>query len=173
MRRKSPSRPTYGGVDHGGVSTHAAQRGGGALRIEIVEHLEQIRLAQDDEIAGAENDRVLGRLVIALGHAQQSDVTVLAEVEARGTDEIADIFDEQEIDRRERQLMQRLVDSLRIEMAGGARRDLHGRYAMGAYAHRIVVGSQVPLDHRDSNPALQRHDRRFEQGRLAGAGRGH
>ena len=64
------------------------------FRHEVVEHREQIGLTDQHEIGGAEHHRVLGRFVVTLGHRQQGDIAVLAEIEAGGADQVADVLDE-------------------------------------------------------------------------------
>ena len=66
-----------------------------------------------------ENHRVLGRLVVALGDAEQSDVSVLTEIETRRADQIANVFNEQQVESRQGQLMQRPMHELGIEVTGG------------------------------------------------------
>ena len=44
---------------------------------------------------------------------------------------------------------------------------------MGANAGRIIVGFEIALDDGNAVAILERHDRRFQQGGLAGARRGH
>ena len=50
---------------------------------------------------------------------------MLAEIESGRAHQIADVFDEQQIEPREGQLVQRPMYEVRIEMTGGPRRDLH------------------------------------------------
>ena len=45
-----------------------------------------------------ENHRIFCRLVVAFGNGEKRDVRMLAEIEARRTHQIADIFDEQDVD---------------------------------------------------------------------------
>jgi len=98
---------------------------------------------------------------------------MLAEVERGGTHEIADILDEQQIKPRERQLMQSLVYEICVEMTGGARRNLHGRYAASTDARRVILGLQVALDDRDPVALGQRVDGGFKQRGLSRPRRGH
>ena len=83
---------------------------------------------------------------------------MLSEIEAGRADEVADVFDEQQIEPLERQVVQRLVHQVRIEMTGRSRRDLQCRHALRADAGRIVVGFQVAFDDRDTVPVAKRHD---------------
>ena len=41
------------------------------------------------------------------------------------------------------------MNQMRIQMAGAARGDLHGRNAMRTNPRRIVLGFQIPFDDRD------------------------
>jgi len=98
---------------------------------------------------------------------------VLPEIEARRTDEIADVFDEQQIEPGKRYIMQCPMYEVRIEVTGRSGRDLYRRHAVRTDAGRVVVGFQITLDHADAIPMPKRHDRRFQQRGFSGARRGH
>ena len=150
-----------------------AQVGLGARGIEIVQHRQQVGLGEQQQVGGAEHHRILRRLVVALGGREQRHVAVLAEVETRGTDEIADILDEQDIQTRQLHMVQGVVHHVRVEMAGGAGGDLVRRHALGADARGVVLGFEVALDDGQAQFIPQRAEGGFKQQRLAGAGRGH
>jgi hypothetical protein len=141
--------------------------------LEIIQNLEQVGFAQNDKIGGAKYHRVFRRLVIPLGDTEQDHVSVLAEVEARRTHKIAHVFDEQQVESRQWQIMQRLMHEMRIKVTGGPCRDLQGRYAVCTNAGRIVVGFKITLDDRDAVSVAECHDRSLQQGRLASTRRGH
>ena len=73
-----------------------------AVDVEV-EVRQQVDLVDQDELAGAEHQRVLQRLVLALGDRADHDPRVLADAELRRADEVADVLDDQQVDVAERQ----------------------------------------------------------------------
>ena len=59
----------------------------------------QIHLREDGYIGGIEDRRILERLVLAFGHRKQDHSQILAEIVGRRAHQIADVFDEQKIQR--------------------------------------------------------------------------
>lgn len=98
---------------------------------------------------------------------------MLAKIEARRTNKIADIFDEQHVDLVQRQVAQGAVNHPGIEMACISSGYLNDGNPMSANAPGIIIGFKVAFD--DGDTALRRDgvDRRLEQRRLAGTGRRH
>ena len=84
-------------------------------RIEVIQHRQQVNFTQHHGIRGSEHHRVLGRLVVALGHRQQCHVGVVPEVETGRADQVADILDEQHavVDM---QPVEGLVDHFRVQV---------------------------------------------------------
>src|SRR5574340_297216 len=158
--------------DRGGVGKVAQVRFG-LVRIEVIEHGQQIGLGQQHGVGGAEHHRVLRWLVVAFGYREERDVEILAEVEARPADQVADVLDEQDVDAVEIHVVHRVVHQMGVEVAGSAGDDLVCLYALGTDAKGVVLGFEVALDHRAGEFVLQRGERGFEQRGLAGAGRRH
>ena len=98
---------------------------------------------------------------------------MLTEVEAGRADQVANVFDKQDVDVGQVQSMQRVVHHVRVQVAGAAGRDLDRRDALGADALGIILGLQVALDHGDAQFSLERLDRCLQQAGLAGARRRH
>ena len=69
------------------------------------------------ELAGAEHQRVLERLVLALGDRADHHARVLADAELGRADEVADVLDHQQVELVERQLRQRRAHHVRVEVA--------------------------------------------------------
>ena len=59
-----------------------------ALEVEV-DVRQQVDLVDDDQLAGAEHERVLERLVLALGDRRDHDPRVLPDPELGGADEVA------------------------------------------------------------------------------------
>ena len=135
--------------------------------------MQEIGLRKQDEIARAKHHRVFCGLVVALGDGEQRDVRVLSEVEARRTHEIADVLDEQDVDGCKIDRMQRVVNHMRVEVAGLAGGDLHRRHALRPDAPRIVFGLKIAFDHGDAILLANCFDRGLQQAGLSRARRGH
>ena len=75
---------------------------------------------------------------------------MLAKIEVRRTNEIAHILDEEDIDGRKIERMQRVVHHVSVEVASLSRGDLYGRNALGANALRVVFGFEVAFDNGDA-----------------------
>ena len=134
----------------------------------------EIDLGDHGEVGAVEDGRILERLVLALGHRQQHDAQVLAEVVARRTDEVADVLDEEHVERREVPAVERRTDHPGFQVTHGPGGDLaHGR-AAAAQPQGIVVGREVADQRGDPRAgAAQVAEGSFEEGRLAGSRTGH
>src|SRR5215218_4831741 len=76
-----------------------------AVEVEV-EVLEQVDLVDQHQLAGAEHQRVLERLVLALGDRRHHHARVLADAELSWADEVADVLDHQQVDVVQRQRRQ-------------------------------------------------------------------
>src|SRR5258705_8174992 len=86
--------------------------------------LAQIHLGHDCHIGAVQDGRILQRLVFAFRSGEQDEAEFFAEVIAGRADEIADIFNKEEIDGVELPSIERCFDHLRIEVADGSGSDL-------------------------------------------------
>ena len=78
---------------------------------------QQVDLVDHDQLAGAEHQRVLERLVLALGDRADHHPGVLADPELGRADEVADVLDHQQVDLLERQVGDRRADHVGVEVA--------------------------------------------------------
>jgi hypothetical protein len=78
---------------------------------------QQVDLVHEDKVGRTEHQRVLERLVLALGHGADHHAQVLADPELRRADEVAHVLDHQQVDVRQRQLGQRRAHHVRVEVA--------------------------------------------------------
>ena len=62
--------------------------------------LGEIDLGDDRDVGAVEDRRVLERLVLAFGHGNEHETKVLPEIVGRRAHQIADVFDEQKVERR-------------------------------------------------------------------------
>ena len=106
--------------------TFSTERVHDAMEADVRQVRQEIDLREQHEIGLAEHHRVLERLVLALGHREHHDVGGLAEVVDGGADQVADVLDEEVVELAPRQVVQRVVHHLRVEMARRAGRDRRG-----------------------------------------------
>ena len=79
------------------VLVEAARKGHCALHVKV--HVgEQIHLVQHKGLGKIEEEGVFFRLVVAFGHGEDAHLGVLAQIEFRGADKVAHIFDEEDVD---------------------------------------------------------------------------
>jgi hypothetical protein len=99
---------------------------------------------------------------------------MLAEVEGRRADQIANIFDEEQFDMVPARLLLEAVKAFVgqgcVEVAGPAGGELDDRHPFGPDALGIELGFDVAFDDPDGDFPFQRFDGVFEQGGLAGTG---
>jgi cystathionine beta-lyase len=131
-----------GHLEHCDARPHRldAALGGGAIKLD---GSRQVDLRDDRHVGGVEDCRVLERLVFPLGHREQHQSQVLAQVERGRADEIADVLDEQEIEGIQVPTVQRALDHRGVEMAHRPRRDLLDRNLAARQTSRVIVGRQV------------------------------
>ena len=103
------------------------------LGLELRQDLQEVGFGAQNQIRGSEHHGILGGLVVTLGHREECDVAVLAQVEARRTHQIADVLDEQEVHALQIQPMQGLVDHVGVQMTGTAGGDLDRGHPLGGH----------------------------------------
>src|SRR5258705_8043992 len=86
--------------------------------------LDQIHLGDDCHIGAVEDGRILQRLVFAFRGGEQDEAEFFAEVIAGRADEIADVFDKEEIKGVELPSIERSFDHLGVEVTDGSGGDL-------------------------------------------------
>ncbi len=128
-----------------------------------VEMRQKIGLVQQQQVGRREHFRIFERLVLALRHGEHDDLMRFAEIKSGRTNEIADIFDEQQPAACKLQLVKAMADHMRVEMAALAGVDLDRRRARGANALRVVRRLLIALDDGDREPIFQFADRADQQ----------
>ena len=109
----------------------------------------QIDLGQDQQRGLVEDGWIFQRLVLAFGHAEQDDLRLFAEVVAGRANQIADVFDEQDVDVFQRPGCERALDHLAVEVADATGDDLLHRKAVACQPPRVVLGLQIAGQNRD------------------------
>src|SRR5215211_4553367 len=118
------------------------------FKIEV--HIaKQVDLVDDDQSRCGEHVWVLQRFVGALGHRDDDDFAVLAEVEHSRAYQIADVLDEQQRARLGFERVQRAVHHVGVEVAAGAGVDLNGPGARGADPLGVEQCLLIALDDDD------------------------
>ncbi len=155
----------------------APRRGWRRKRVEVeVEVRQQVDLVDHHQLAGAEHQRVLERLVLALGDRGDHDPRVLADPELGRADEVADVLDDQQVDLVERQRRQRRADHVRVEVALAAEAGSVLSWTTGTCSAASRSASRLPCTSPSSTPTRTppgRGSDPLEQRRLARARRAH
>jgi hypothetical protein len=126
----------------------------------------------DDQQLGLEKDgRVLERLVFSLSNAEQDNLGSLAEVITRRTNQVADVFNEKQVYRRQLPVGEVTFDHPRIEMASATRRDLLYRESEAPQASSVVFGLNIASEHCYSLVMRKGFERLFEERSFARSGR--
>jgi hypothetical protein len=121
-----------------------------AFEIEL-EVRQEVDLVDQDQLAGAEHERVLERLVLALGHRADHHPSVLADPELGRADEVADVLDHQQVDLPEPELGNRGADHVRVQVAlaaeAGLGVELDHRHVQGGDPVGVHASLHVALEH--------------------------
>ena len=175
-RSRSTPSPVRALVEHhGDARVHGVDVRQQLLDVDV-EVGEEVDLVDHDEVARAEHQRVLERLLLALGDRADHRAHVLADLELGRADEVADVLDHEHVDLVERQLGQRRADHVRVEMtlAAEARRrvQLRDRHVQRREPVGVHAALDVALEDAEPRP-LEVADDLLEQRRLAGPGSAH
>ncbi|GBE13231.1 hypothetical protein BMS3Abin13_01527 [bacterium BMS3Abin13] len=115
---------------------------------------------------------ILGRFVRALGNRDQHDPFVLAQVKGGRTDQVADVFDKDQVKTVHAALMlqpvQTLMNQPGIEVTGPAGGDLNHRRPFFPDPGRITLGFDVPFNDPETQLVAEMLDGMFKQGGFAG-----
>ncbi len=91
---------------------------------------EKVVMGISPELGRPEHHRILRGLVVAFGRGQQRHVAMLPKIKAGGTDQVANIFDEQKVHRFQIQLVYCLVNHMCVKVTGAAGTDLYCSYSL-------------------------------------------
>ena len=131
------------------------------LRIEVIECLSipihvkiesrgHVDLIEQLRASVLEDARVLDGLVVALGHREDHDGQVLAQVKVDWADQVTHVFDKDDVDVfQTHSLVKRvngLHDHVALEVAQAARVDLDGGHAGFLHGNGIDIRGDVALD---------------------------
>ena len=159
---------------------HRVDVGEESVEVDI-DMRQQVDLVDDHQLTRAEHQRIFECLVFAFSDGRDHHPMIFADAKLGGTDEIADVFDHEQIELRERQRRQRRSDHVRVEMTLAAEArvgiDLHERDVKHREALRVVVPLNVAFDDADARRLvgvrIEPCEGSLEQRRFAGTGRTH
>jgi hypothetical protein len=154
-----PRAGSRGKFQNSGVMTDPLEVQDGPFSIEASGGCE-ISFGDDRYTGRVEHGWILQRLVLAFGHRQQHHPQILAQVVIRGTDEIPNILDDQQVERVEIELCDRFGNHLGIEMANGAGGDLNHWNRGSPEFSRVIIRGEISDDHADTQ-ASGKPGRRF------------
>ena len=132
--------------------------GGGAVEFD---GCSEVDFCDDREVGGVENGGVFAGFVFAFGDGEKDETEVFAEVVAGGADEVADVFDEEQVEVLEVPVFEGIVDHLCVEVAGGAGDDLLDGRSASSKSHGVVVGCEVSDESGDAEVMGAAHGERF------------
>src|SRR5271165_5807250 len=131
---------------------------------------QQVNLGEQHQLGLEEDGRILERLVFAFGGAQQNDLCVFAEVVTGRANQVADVFDDQQVEVLQLPVFKMPADHLGVEVTGTAGGDLLHRKAELGQALGIVLGLQIAGKDGDASAFIHALEGPLQQGRLARAG---
>ena len=104
------------------------------------------------------------------GDEAQRDFGVFPAVEFRGADQVAHVFDEENVEVFAVERLQGFADHAAVEVASAFGIDLYGLCAGSRHTAGVVVGLKVTFDHGHAEFSRKVVQRAFQKGRLAGTG---
>ena len=130
---------------------------------------QQIDFVQDHQLCFAKNAGILQGFVFALGDAEHDNFGVLAQVVAGGANQVADVFDQQQVQRFTivQPAGQLIFHHPRIQVAGTGGGNLSNGIAVASQTASIVVGLDVAGKNCGPYSCRRRFERLFEQHGLA------
>ena len=109
-----------------------------------------------------EHLRVFRWFVVSFGHAHHHYAQILSQLPCGGTDQVADVFDYQEIKARlEIYFREGVADHMRLQVAGAACIDLNGGRASSFHALSVLTGLDIAFDHANNQAVAQAFDGAF------------
>lgn len=129
----------------------------------------EVDLVDEDDVCLVEHDGIFFGLLGTLSNTADDDAEALPKIERSRTNEIANIFDNQQVELVDWKRVHRTRHHPRIEVTYRPRCDLEGRDSESLNALGIEIRLQVTFDDRDTELSVKSPERRFEQRRFARA----
>src|SRR5271167_3262205 len=118
-----------------------------------------------------EDSRILERLIFSLRHTEQDNLGGFPKIVARRTNEIADIFNEENARAAKSHLVQMAIHHARVQVTGAAGNNLPNRKAVTRKPPRIIVGLEIAGENGHGVLLGKRRQRFFQKCGLARARR--
>jgi hypothetical protein len=112
--------------------------------------VEDVDFVDEHSSGPGENHRVFGGFVVAFGDGEDGDFVGFAEVEGRGADEVADVFDEEQIEAVDWELVKGVANLGSGQMAGAVGIYLMSGCAGFSYSLCVDIGLDVAFDDADA-----------------------
>jgi hypothetical protein len=162
-----------GNGERGNLTANPPNRFPGPGQVELLQMGKKVGLGDHDHIGGPEDDWIFVRFVVALGDGEKDNIQVLPQIEISGTNKVAHVFDEQDINLFQGESGKGVMDHRRVKMARHARGDLNRRDSMAADSGRVVFRFQVSFQDGDPDPGGERLESGFQQAGFSRPWRGH
>jgi len=134
--------------------------------------LRHVGFGDDGHIGSVEDRGVFERLVFSFGRRKEHQAKRLAQVVARGADQVAYVFDEEIVELRQVPAGEGGFDHLGFEMANGSGDDLPDGHAGFCEAAGVIFGGQVADQCSYTMRRSQINERLPEEGGFSRAGAG-
>src|SRR5258708_34528817 len=136
--------------------------------LQIVIHIgQQIELIQDQYLPRSEHLWIFSWLVISLSYAHDHHAQIFSQLPGCGTNQVADVLDDEQFDLRQLNFRERVEDHMRLQMARSPRVDLHRRRARRFNALCVSAVLDIALDHANAQFVAQICDTALQQRGLA------
>ena len=114
-----------------------------------IEHRKRIYFIENNSRRSLEHARVLQRLIVSFGNAQNHGFHVFAQIKIGRTNQIAHIFNNNEIDRIKIEHINRTTNHVAFKVTCATRINLHSRNALCLNFFRINRRRDIALNNRD------------------------
>jgi len=159
-----------GNIENEDIGVHLASHLLALFGIEI--HVGQkVHFVEEHNIGVVEHGRILERLVLALGYAQNDYLVVFTQIEGGRTDKVSHILDQENIELLQVERLKGMADHMGIQMTSCAGVDLPYRNSGGRDPHGIIVGLLVSFDNGEAEFLPQVVQGPLKDAGLAGTGR--
>ena len=134
---------------------------------------QQVNFIDDTDIGCSEHIGIFLRFVVTFRYREYDHAMGFPQVEKRGTNEVADVFNEQQTVVCRCQQLYGSCHHAGIEVTSLSRIDLHRRGGSSTDAGSVIAGLLVALYHRHGISPRQIGQRAFQYRCLSRAGRGY
>ena len=124
---------------------------------------QQIDLIQDQQVRFFDDVGVFGGFVVAASGAENADFGVLAKIKTDRANQVADVFDDQDVQLADIDFLHGLQDVMGFKMAAFAGVDLHHVFGKDGHTVGVALGGQIADDHAQAVFAGQALEGLFHQ----------